>query len=71
VSATLSDAEQRLLLHMRAMGGWLGAGLTVDEHRVMGDLVRYGHAELIGDGAQRRYALTVSGAQVAEQLANR
>lgn len=68
--ADLTLSEQALLVHARHMGGWLKAPLVGDEHKVMGDLVRYGLAERIGAGAQDRYALTAAGIELAEQIAN-
>lgn len=67
-AADLTLPEKALLVHAHRMGGWLSASRPSDEHEVMGDLVRYELFELVGEGAQRRYALTVAGAQVAEQL---
>jgi hypothetical protein len=65
----LNGAEQRLLAHMRAMGGWVTAPLVPAEHEVMGDLVAKKLAEYDA-GNIRRYVLTPAGAAAAEQIAN-
>jgi hypothetical protein len=65
------EAEEQLMLHMRAMGGWVGARLTPDERLVMERLVFDGRARRLGSGVQDRYELTVVGAQIAERLAAR
>jgi hypothetical protein len=68
--ADLTLSERALLVHAHNMGGWLKAPLVGHDHDVMGDLVRYGLFERIGEGAQHRYALTAAGHAVAEEIAN-
>lgn len=68
--ADLTLSERVLLVHARQMGGWLKAPLVGHDHDVMGELVRYGLFELIGEGVQRRYALTGAGHALAEEIAN-
>jgi hypothetical protein len=66
----LTLSEQALLVRAHTMGGYLVDNLTADDRRVLNNLAGYGLAEVLGEGAQRRYALTAAGEQLAEQIAN-
>lgn len=68
--ADLTLSEQAQLVHAQQMGGYLVDNVTDDDRRVLDGLVSYDLAELIGEGAQRRYALTAAGLALAEEIAN-
>lgn len=70
-SANLTTDEQALLIHARQMGGYLVDNLTSDDRRTLTNLAAGGLFELVGEGAQRRYALTAAGDALAAQIANR